>query len=458
MAYWGTRSVRYKTNETPFKLNGGENTYLPAFDIDRSESTYSRNLTSKGHTSMSVRSGRQHAFDTAATPYTLGQRDNTYPHVQSGTDWKRWSGSAWVVVQASLTGAVGRFLEFNTEADRFTVLVNGTNKYAWNGTSVTTLTDAPATKLYTVDDYRLYALIGTELKCSALGSVTDWTTADDADSITLTSAKGTGTALAAYNDVVISWTEQSMHVLYGNDPYDFYMNDPINDGCISDRSVIEHRGKLYFLDFGAYKVYTGGRPSEISQKIKTYLDGINLTYKDKCVAGKQGKYIYLSIPYGAAVTTNTLTLEYDTELGTWYPHNVGYVDFVTIGEHLYGVDSSGVLWDINSGTADQGTAIAWDRITGVWNYGTSKKKVISELYMTIDLPISSTFLIYYSTTVDGDDFTLLYTATASASEQNTRVQIPTNILQNIDWYRLEFTGTGPCTIFSLEEHSRVKSR
>lgn len=431
MAYFGT-TARYKTTETPFKLNGGENTYFPAFDIDKSESTYSRNLSSRAFPSMTVREGRQNAFTAATTPYTIGQRDNTYPHIQDGTDWKRWSGTAWVVVQSGLTGAVGKFLEFNTQVDRFTILVNGTNKYAWNGTTVTTLTDAPATNLYTVDDYRLYALMGTELKCSALGSITDWSTADDADSLTLTSAKGTGTALTSYNDVVIAWTEQSMHVLYGNDPYDFYINDPIDDGCISDRSVIEHRGKLYFLDFGAFKVYTGGKPKEMSQKIKTYLDDINLTYKSKCVSGKHGKYIYLSIPYGSTATANNLTLEYDAELDVWNPHSVGYVDFTNIGEHLYGIDSTGALWDVNSGTADQGTAIAWSRITGAWYNGTSKRKVISELYMTIDLPVASTFKIYYSTTVDGDDFALLYTATASATEQNTRVQIPTAILQNID--------------------------
>lgn len=457
MAYWGTKA-KYQASQVPFKIDGGENTYLPPFDINKSESSYSRNISSRSFPAMSVRAGRQNAFTAITTPYALGQRNNQYPHVQDGTTWKRWDGSAWQTVQASLTGGSGKFLEFNTETDRFTILVNGTNKYAWNGTAVTTLTDAPATNLYAVDDYRLYALIGTELKCSALGSVTDWTTADDADSLTLTSAKGNGTALTSYNDVVIAWTEQSMHVLYGNDPYDFYINDPIDDGCISDRSVIEHRGKLYFLDFGAYKIYTGGRPIEMSQKIKSYLDGINLTYKSKCVAGKQGKYIYLSIPYGTS-TVNNLTLEYDTELDLWFPHSVGYEDFTYIGEHLYGIDSEGLIWDVNSGTDDEGIAISWERITGVWNSGTvSKKKVISGLYMILDLPVASQFSIYYSTTVDGDDFSLLYTATSSATEQNTRVQIPTSILQNIDWYRLQFIGEGPCTIHYLEEHLRIKAR
>ena len=457
MAYWG-KKARYQTNKTPFKLSGGENTYLPPFDINKDESSYSRNMSSVDYPAMSIRKGRQYEFIAITTPNALGQRNNQYPHVLDGTVWKRWDGSAWQNVQTGLTSAKGKFLEFNTEAARYTVLVNGTQKYAWNGSTVTTLTDAPATNLYTIDDYRLYALIGTTLKCSALGSVTDWTAADDADSLSLTSAKGTGTAITSYNDVVIAWTEQSMHVLYGNDPYDFYINDPMDDGCISDRSVIEHRGKLYFLDYGALKLYTGGRPTEISQKVKTYLDNINLTHKAKCVSGKYEKYIYLSIPYLTS-TVNNITLEYDTELGLWNVHNTGYEDFTYIGEHLYGIDSTGQIWDVNSGTDDEGTAITWERITGVWNSGTvSQKKVISELWLILDLPTTSALSVYYSTTVDSDDFVLLHTFTGSALEQNARVQVPTSVLQNIDWYRLKFSGTGPCKLHYIEEHARIKSR
>ncbi len=62
MAYWGKSKLRYKTTETPFKLDGGENTYLPSFDISKSESTYSRNLSSRKYPSMTIREGRQYAF------------------------------------------------------------------------------------------------------------------------------------------------------------------------------------------------------------------------------------------------------------------------------------------------------------------------------------------------------------------------------------------------------------
>lgn len=460
MAYWG-KKLKYQIKPgQPFTLGAGENLSLPAFEINKSESTYSRNVSSRNYPALSVRPGRAAGgFTAITTPNALGQRNNQYPHVQDGTVWKRWDGSAWQNVQTGLTSAVGEFLEFNTETTRYTILINGTNSYSFDGTTPASIAGAPATNLYTVDDYRLYALTGSVLQCSAAGSVTDWTTANDADTIALTGMVGAGTALTAYNDSVISWSEQTMHILYGNDPYDFYLSDPIENGCISDRSVINHDGVLHFLDFGKFMQFTGGRPVEISQKVRTYLEAINTTYKTKCVSGKHGKYIYLSIPYGASATVNNLTLELDTEHFTWYPIDQGWTDFVNINENFYGVTSAGVFHKINSGTDNLGTAISWSFITGVWNQGTvSQKKDISDLWAIIDLPSTSTMTVSYSTTVDGDDFTLLYTFTGSASEQMTRVQIPTNALKNIDWYRLKFAGTGPATIYSLEENLRVRPR
>jgi hypothetical protein len=460
MAYFG-RKLKYQNSPgKPFAIGDGENTFLTPFEIKKSEATYSRNTSSRNYPALSVRPGREaDPFTAITTPNALGQRNNEYPHVLDGTVWKRWTGSAWTNVQTGLTSAAGKFLEFNTETNRYTILINGTNKYSWNGSSAASITDAPATSLMTVDDYRLYALNDSTLQCTAAGSVTDWTTADDADTITLTGMTGSGTAITSYNDTVICWGEQSMHVLFGNDPYDFELSDPMEYGCISNRSVIEHRGVLYFLNYGRYMRYVGGRPGEMSQKVKSYLEAINTTYKVKCVAGKHGRYIYLSIPYGSTATENNLTLEYDTELDNWYVIDDGYVAFVNIGEYFYGVDEDGNFYTINSGTDDAGTDISWSHITGVWNQGTvSQKKVLSDLWAVVYLPTGSTLAVSYSTTVDADDFVALYTFTASATEQMTRIQVPTTALQMVDWYRLKFEGTGPCAIHYLEENLRIKPR
>lgn len=461
MAYFGGK-VKYQRKPTePFSIGEGENTYFPPLKIKKSESPYSRNVSSRNYPALSACPGRVSSFTAITAANGIGQRNNEYPHVVDGLVWKRWNGSAWVTVTADAMtySEKAKFLEFNTEAAKYTVLASeSSNAYSYDGSTAASIADSPATRFYTVDDYRLYALDDNVLKCSAAGSVTDWTTANDADSIAITSMVGAGTAIATYMDTVICWSENTMHVLYGNDPYDFELGEAIEAGCISDRTVIEHNSKLYFLDFGKFKAYTGGIPYEVSQKVKTYLEGINLTYKGLCCAGKDGRYIYLSIPYGTA-TANNLTLEYDTETNNWYVRDEAYVDFVNIAGYLYGLTAAGTIYKMNSGTTNNGTAIAWSWISGVWSDGVlSQKKVIGEYWLSLDLPVASTLSIYYSTTIDGNDFVLLGTFTASATEQVTRIQVPTSIMYNIDWRRIEFVGTGPCTIFEIEENLRIKKR
>lgn len=456
--YWNRRKLPHSPEPVPIRLGDGENRALTVFEIKESEASYSRNTSSRNYPALSVCPGRANVFSAITIPNAFGQRNNQYPHAQAGTTWIHWDGSVWQNVQTGLTSARGRFVDFTTEAKSYTILANGTEKYSWDGTTAAAITDMPATRLICVDDYRVYTLLGNKLSCSALGSITDWTTADDADSIMISSANGNGTAVAAYSDIVVCWFEQSMHQLFGDDPYNFQWGPVYDDGCISDYSVIEHRGILYFLDYGAFKAFTGGKPQEISQRVRPYLEGINKTYKAKCVAGSSGKYIYLAIPYGDT-TENNLILEYDTELGKWYPQTGNVVDFVTIGETLYGISSTGQPMQFNSGTTFGGTAIPWSHITGVWHMNAYTKKTLSELWAVLDLPVGSTLTLSYSPTVDGDDFVTIHTFTGSAIEQVTPIIPPVGDLQNVNFYRLKFAGTGPCNIdFLYKGRERIKVR
>jgi hypothetical protein len=463
VAYWG-KSLRQRPKPQAVTIGEGVNTYSTPFEIKKSEAVSSLNTSSRVFPALSVRPGTTVMFGTGtsaiAIPNGAGVRAGSTAHVIDGTTWKYWNGSSFTNVATGLANVTGKILEFNTETDRYTLLFNGTDKKSWNGTGAAAdLTDAPATKLITVDDYRLYALAGSNIKCSASSSVSDWTTVDDADTLPITGMEGAGTAIAAFNDMVIGWSDKTMHILYGNDVEDWQLMDPIRCGCVSDRSVIEKNGVLYFLDYNEYKMFTGGIPVNMSQRVKTYLEAINYTYKEKIVAGNWGKYIYLSIPYGANATTNTITLEYDTELKRWYPWNKGYLNFFNIGNDLYGITSAGVAEKLQQGTSDGGTAISWSHVTGVWNGAPIRpKKVLSNLWMIVDLPVNSTLNIAYSTSVDNNDFVSLYNFTASANEQNVRVQVPTTALQAIDYFRLKFSGTGPCTIHFAEEDLRIKGR
>lgn len=466
MAYWEPLGTELQPEDI-IRPGLGINTYQTPFEIQRGESISMLNMSNRKFPAISVRPGRTYEFGSSSVPATtcnaLGLRGTTnfnYAHVVDGSIWKYWASSdAYINVSTSGISATAKILEFNTEANRFTLVAGSSFLQYYDGSTVSTSTAAPQTSLYAIDDYRLYALSGSVLKCSAAGSITDWATVDDADTIAITSMVGVGTAIKAYNDMIISWGEQTMHILYGDDPNNFQLADPIHNGCVSDRSVIIHNNILYFMDYNKFMQFTGGIPVEVSQKVKTYLENINYTYKDKIASGQVGKYILISIPHGSTATDNNLTLEYDTELGNWYVWNTGFKDFTNIGENTYAVDTSGYIWKLNTGTDDDGTAITWEITFGPWDGLPARpRKTISDIWAIVDLPTSSTMTISYSKTVDNDDFATLGTFTADADEQNTRIKVPTNYLSSINWYRIKLSGTGACTIHYLEPYSRVKRR
>lgn len=81
MAYFnGQLRTQIKQNP-PIKLGNGENTALTPFDIDKTESSYSRNTSSRNYPALSVRPGKSKQFGTdssvIASPNGLGQRNNT---------------------------------------------------------------------------------------------------------------------------------------------------------------------------------------------------------------------------------------------------------------------------------------------------------------------------------------------------------------------------------------------
>jgi hypothetical protein len=452
------KPIKNEYETQTFNPGMGENQYGTPFTINEAESRRSLNLSSREFPAMQTRPGRAHSFTAITTPNALGARDNQYPHVLDGTAWKRWDGAAWQTVQGSLTSARAKFIDFTTGTSKFTIMSNGTDRYFYDGSSVASIAAFPATKIMTSHKGRIYAMLNRELKFSALNLVTDWTTVNDAGSISITNAKSDGVAITEYADHVVVLTGNSMHELHGSGPSSYTLIDISgDDGCSADRTLIESSGILYWLDGSEFKAYSGGMPVVISQKVQYYLKGIPSAYKYKCCCGKLGKYIYLSIPYGASATECNLLLEYDTELQQWYPHSGNFVDFITIGEKLYGLDSTGKIWDMDNGTTDAGTAITWYKESGAYVRQSLRfKKSLQELHILFDQPVGSTFTISTSSTVDAADFTLRQTFTASASEQNIKANIDPFVLGNVDFYRLRLAGTGPVTVHAIEQYYRLE--
>lgn len=433
-------------------LGDGENVFSTPFAISESESRYSRNLTGDNYPALQTRAGRAETFTSITTPNALGVRDNQYPHVLDGTTWKRWSGTEWVNVQTSLANSQATIIEFARGTDLYNILADGTNVYSWDGTTSTELSEAPVTNLYTAHRGRIYGLKDKVLYFSALNLITDWTTANDAGQISITRAKGDGTAITTFDDHVCVFTDYSFHELYGTGPHNYQLVDVSENGCISNRTLVEVKGNtggLFWLDYDGFYRYAGGKPQRISDKVKTYIDDINLTYKTKCCAGKSGRKIYLSIPYGTA-TENNLLLMYDTELEKWYPQTGDIVDFVNIGELLYGIDSSGQIWNMESGTLNGD----WSFVSGAREKQiTRDKKTLTEIWVNFYLPQGSKMRFSTSTSVDKDDFVEQKSFYPSDDKQIKRVLIN---MDESNSYRIKFDGENECTIYSIEEIFRVK--
>lgn len=461
MAYWGKKSLAsQKSPPEIIRLGDGINTFVNAFSIEKSEAVSSLNTSNQNYPALSVRQGFTSQNDSANTPLSgvngATARNGDVFVVVEGTTWKYWNGSSYTNVATGLTDAQAKFVEFTTATKKYTIMANGTEKKYWDGSSVANLTDMPATRIICANDNRLFALTGSSLYTSDIGDITNWTTGDS-DRIGLYGMVGIGTSVIAYNDMVIVFSDRTMHIVFGDTTDDFTVTEPIPIGCVSDKTLMVHgeSGLLYWLDYEKVMVFSGGLPYEISQKVSSYLKNINYNYKHLIVMGQDKRYIYLSFPYGTSQTTNNLTLQYDTQRKTWYVFNIGFTDFFQTAENFFGISSSGIIYEFNDGDADDSSAITWQHITGIWEWKPLKNlKHITDMYAIVDLPSGSTLACSYSTTVDNDDFATLYTFSTDSDEQNVRFRIPTTKLQRINWFRLKFSGTGPCTIHYLEVHGR----
>lgn len=460
MPYFENRLSNFKREADLLTLGDGVNRYGTVYNISNSEAYDSRNISSKNYPSLSVRDGFSLSFDTGSNPITtpngIAVRNAQTLHVVDGTVWKAWNGSSFTNIETGLTNAAASIVDMNRQTDTLTLFFNGTDKKAFNGTAVINLGDAPATKIICIDDNRLYCLKDKNLYYSAFLDPTDFTTLDDSGRLTLAGMKGTETAIAAYQDIVISWSDKTMHLLYGDRFDNFQLMDPMQVGCVSHRSVVEHESKLYFMDYDAFKVFTGGFPVEVSQKVRKILEDINYTHKEKICSGSSGKYIYISIPYGDSATTNNLTLEFDTEIGTWYLIDKGYLQFANIGKGFYGIATDGGIDKLNDGTTNRGVAINWYHETGILNYAlVSSRNTLSSIWLEIYLPLGSTLAIYFKNDTVAS-FTKIQDVTPNASVQKVHVVLPTSIMQDINRYQLRFQGTGPCDIYFVELKERIR--
>lgn len=455
-----------RSQQEKILLSNGINTYLQDGHIQRNECVSNSNISADKYPFLAAKKGRLKYATAISSPNAIGSYYNIssaafHVHVVDGATWKYWNGSSYSTV-GTVSNERSNFLNFNTSLKNYMVLLNGTSVKYWDGTTMSTASDAPLTHLYTVDDRRLYALKDNRIYYSAGGSITDWTSADSSY-IEINGSIGKPRAIATYNDTVIAFFDESMHVLYGNNPFDYEQGKPVNIGCVGSRAFIELESILYFVyKDGLYK-FNGGLPTKASDKINYYFDNYDTSYLYLASLGKHKKKIYVSL---MSSNPNNYTFEYDTKLDIWNFHNSVYYGFVNIGNKLIGLShyttDEGKIWDINGYNEGfdyetESTAFSSEWISGWIDYNTiSKNKKLTKQYYLYYLPSGSSLTLYYST--DGTSWTSLKSFTTSSSQQISKLFVSIDILSNVQRFKFKLVGIGEWYISQLDEYFRVKKR
>lgn len=463
------RSINVKAKQMSNNFGEGVNTYLDDLYINSGELVDCLNMSSDNYPAIEVRKDRTKlALPKLTNPKLMGIRGNSQLHVVDGNTWKYGSpsSSSWTTLASFFNSYTGTIATFKTQTKEYSILGNLDNEsdilYAWDGGNYfTNLTsNAPKSNLYTSHKYRLYGINNDKrtLEYSAQGDITDWTTSLDAGTIDVTNARGDITAIRTYQDHVIVWANNSMHELYGTSPYDFTLVDVSNEiGCINQKSHIECNGQLYWLDYTGIYLYTGGIPVKVSNQVIKYIENINWNYKSKICCGALGDKIYFNIPYGFSQTSNNRLLVFDTVKLKWFIEDGNFIQFVSLNEKLYGLDSDGYIWDMvtnNSTGYDSGTIITWSFTTkpikGSENIGTISS--IREIWLDHDGSDDSTLYLGYNTNIGGNTFLNIASTSSFTTSQYTKIDrkiLPLDLLNNLNYIQFKINGTGYQKINSI---------
>lgn len=150
---------------------------------------------------------------------------------------------------------------------------------------------------------------GEEVFASALGKPLVFTEFNNLNTDSWTASVGTPglfTGIKAWQNRVILFKSDVIHVVYGTLPSNFGIEKTYAAGCIDGNSIAEAGGYLIWLYYDGFYAYSGSRPKRISDKLNTkYVS---------CRAFSDGRR------YFARCVTEDGSgefLVYDTELNIW---------------------------------------------------------------------------------------------------------------------------------------------
>lgn len=347
---------------------------------------------------------------------------------------------------------------------------------------------------------RMFASNGDMIYLSALQNPMDWTTAEDSAYIKVTNARGKITALVSFDDKLIIFTQNNMHVLYGdtvageNGANFSLVNLENGIGAYSQNAMKIHKGYLYWIYATGIYEYDGSSIRNIEKPmnnngltggIQKYIEGIIYSEAENVsIAGSDTK-VYFYFP-----NYEGLILVFDQRLRKWtkeYQPNIedekyyirivdsfNSINFSQTPEPIYALTENGTIYELTGGRRGGKEYIKrygrdeYINETGIVNTrkidfylktkeftenGVSKKKALKEIWVSYDLEGEATFRI----STNNDKEAELTNALPEGTNKVECILIPYT-LENVDNYTIEILGSGNITIKQIERKYRIKVR
>jgi hypothetical protein len=316
--------------------------------------------------------------------------------------------------------------QLKTGTKTYNILMDKINKrYADIGSTALAIssTTCPLTNIVTVYGNRVYCAQNAVLYYSALAKPEDWTTASDAGSIPIGSAKSDITCLVSYNNHVVIFTMTSMHELYGKGPTTYQIVDVSNSiGCVSHFAAAEVNGILYWLGRDGVYSYNGAKITKISDPfINETLDKMiaaGLEQDQYCAGSFAGRFFlsYHTTDNDADVDW----IEYDSMRKQWYSIETNFDDLSPAktlvyldacsqnANNFYGIGKNGYIYSLWASSTGHGTL--YDSLTSEsapikfeeWgppytDNTLSNEKVLKRMYITADVGSKARLTVGYTT-------------------------------------------------------------
>lgn len=271
----------------------------------------------------------------------------------------------WTKLKATTNGSFD-YINYQFSSVDYLIMTNGTDyPMKYDGTSVTTLKNAPKGKYIDLHYERVWITGGTNINRVHFSKDMDpeiWTEELQAGFVDKPTFDGEGiTGIKTFMDKPFILKRNALFYIYGTTPTEYYIGEAYGSkGTVNNDTVQDCMNAILFLgDDGIYS-FNGTTIENISNNIKPYLEGITDVSKVKAVYF-DNKYI-ISIPYQSI--ENNLVFEYSFLTGNWTKKDIQATCFAKYDGELYFGDINGNVYKF-----DDSDTFAGKDINSYWQTG-----------------------------------------------------------------------------------------